>query len=204
MKVIKNIFSKKIQETYPYILIFGGIIALYGAFALTIEKIALLQNPAHHLTCSIDPVLSCGPVMTSQQATAFWDIPNPSIGLVAFGMFVMTGLVMLAGAKMKPWFWKMYALGVSAGVAFTLWLMYQTVYSINALCIYCMIVWAVMFTIDWYLFQYLLAEKHIKLGKKFTKFVRKHHFDILLVWFLIVVVVILNHFWYFYGPKLGF
>lgn len=204
MTVLKKIFSRKIQETYPYILIVGGILALYAAFALTVEKIALAQNPEHHLSCSLDPVLSCGPVISSPQATAFWDIPNPSIGLVAFGMFVMTGLAMLAGAKMKRWFWKMYALGVSAGIIFTLWLMYQTVYVIDALCIYCMLVWAVMFTIDWYLFQYLLAEKHIKLNARFTRFVRRHHFDILLAWFLIVSGIILNHFWYFYGPKLGF
>jgi uncharacterized membrane protein len=204
MRAIKKILESKIQQTYPWILIVGGILALFSAFALTIEKIAVLQDPNHHLSCSLDPILSCGPVMMSDQATAFWNIPNPSIGLAAFGMFVMTGLVMLAGGKMKRWFWNMYAFGVSAGVAFTLWLMYQTVYRINALCIYCMLVWAVMFTIDWYLFQYLLAEKHFKLNAKFTKFVRRHHLDILLGWFVIVIAVILHHFWYFYGPKLGF
>ena len=202
--MIKNIFKSKIQDTFPYILIIGGIAALFAAFTLTIEKNAVLLNPEHHLSCSLDPILACGPVMMSGQATAFWNIPNPAIGLVAFGMFVMAGLAILAGAKMKSWFWKMYAFGVSAGIGFTLWLMYQTVYSIGALCIYCMIVWTVMFTIGWYLFQYLLAEKHISLNKKFTNFVRKHHFDILLAWFLLVLVWVLNHFWYYYGPKLGF
>ena len=204
MTAINNIFKSKIQQTFPWILIIGGIIAIFSAFALTIEKNAVLKDPEHHLSCSLDPILSCGPVMMSEQATAFWSIPNPSIGMVAFGMFVMTGLVMLAGAKMKRWFWKMYALGISAGIAFVFWLMYQTVYSIAALCIYCMIVWTVMFAVGWYLFQYLLAEKHLKLNKKFTNFVRKHHFDLLLAWFLLVIIWILNHFWYYYGPKLGF
>ncbi|HEX5797202.1 MAG TPA: vitamin K epoxide reductase family protein [Candidatus Saccharimonadales bacterium] len=204
MRVIKNIFSKKIQESFPWILIVGGILALYAAFTLAIEKIELAKNPAHQLSCSLDPILSCGPVISSEQATAFWNIPNPAIGLVAFGMFVMTGLAMLAGAKMKRWFWKMYAFGVAVGIAFVFWLMYQTMYSISALCIYCMLVWVVMFTIGWYLLQYLLAEKHINLGKKFTKFIRKHHFDILFAWFFLVAAWILNHFWYYYGPKLGF
>lgn len=197
-------FNKKIQDTFPWILIVGGILALYAAFTLIVEKFELLKNPAHQLNCNLDPVLSCGPVMQSEQATAFWNIPNPAIGLVAFGMFVMTGLAMLAGAKMKRWFWKMYAFGIAAGITFTLWLMYQTVYKIEALCIYCMLVWIVMFTIDWYLLQYMLAEKHIRLNKKFTAFVRKHHLDILLAWFLVVAGLILNHFWYYYGPKLGF
>lgn len=204
MKVVKSIFSKNIQQTFPWILIAGGVTGLFSAITLTIEKIEVLKNPDHHLSCSLDPVMACGPVMMSDQATAFWSIPNPSIGLVAFGMFVMTGLAMLAGAKMKRWFWNMYILGVSAGIAFVFWLMYQTVYNINALCIYCMVVWTTMFIVGWYLFQYLLAAKRIKLNAKFTKFVRKHHFDILLVWFLIVIGWILNHFWYYYGSKLGF
>ncbi|MEX2014453.1 MAG: vitamin K epoxide reductase family protein [Candidatus Saccharimonadales bacterium] len=204
MKTLKKIFSSKIQDTFPYILIIGGGVALYSAFVLTIEKIEVLKNPSHQLSCSLDPVLACGPVMMSEQATAFWNIPNPSIGLVAFGMFVMTGLAMLAGAKMKRWFWRIYTFGVAAGLAFTFWLMYQTVYSIGALCIYCMVVWTVMFTVVWYLFQYLLAEKHIKINKKITEFVREHHFDILLIWFVVIVGWLLNHFWYYYGPKLGF
>lgn len=204
MNTFKKIFSSKIQDTFPYILVIGGIVALYSAFVLTIEKIEVLKDPGHQLSCSLDPVLACGPVMMSEQATAFWNIPNTTIGLVAFGMFVMTGLTLLAGAGMKRWFWKMYAFGVAAGLAFTFWLMYQTVYSIGALCIYCMIVWTVMFTISWYLFQYLLAEKHIKINKKITKFVREHHFDILLIWFVVIVGWLLNHFWYYYGAKLGF
>ena len=204
MSIATKIFSKRIQESFPWVLIVGGILALFSALALTIEKIEVLKNPEHDLSCSLDPILACGPVMMSDQATAFWNIPNPSIGLVAFGMFVMTGLTMLAGAKMKRWFWNMYIFGVSAGLAFVFWLMYQTVYSIGALCIYCMIVWSIMFTIGWYLFQYLLATKHLNLNAKFTKFVREHHFDILLAWFLIVIIWILHHFWYYYGPKLGF
>lgn len=205
MRVIKKIFSGKIQQTFPYILIIGAIIGLFASFALTIEEAALLKDPAHHLSCSLDPILSCGPVMQSSQATAFWEIPNPSIGLVVFGMFALTGLVMLAGAKMKRWFWNMYLSGVLAGIVFVLWLMFQTLYRINALCIYCMMVWVVMFTVGWYLIQYLLATKHIKVkNNKFIRFIREHHLDILVAWFLIVAATILHHFWYFYGPKLGF
>lgn len=203
MRVIKKIFSKKLQEVLPYILIVGALIGLFASLTLTIEHIDLIKNPAHRLSCSLDPVLSCGPVINSKQAEAF-GFPNPLIGLAVFGGQLMLGLVMLAGGKMKAWFWKFFSLGLLAGIAFTFWLMFETIYRINALCIYCMGVWAVMFTTGWYIFQYLLAEKHIKMNKKFTKFVRTRHFDILLIWFVLIAGLILNHFWYFYGPKLGF
>lgn len=204
MRVIKKIFASKIQQTFPYILIIGAIIGLFASLTLTVEHIDLIKNPDHHLSCSLDPVLSCGPVINSHQAEAF-GFPNPLIGLSVFGAQLLLGFVMLAGGRMKSWFWKFYAVGMIAGLAFTLWLMFQTLFRINALCIYCMSVWTVMFTTAWYLVQYMIATKQIKVkNTKFIKFIREHHFDILLAWFLIVAATILHHFWYFYGPKLGF
>lgn len=203
MRVIKKIFSSKIQQTLPYILIIGALIGLFASLTLTVEHIDLIKDPHHQLSCSLDPVLSCGPVINSKQAEAF-GFPNPLVGLAVFGAQLMLGIVMLAGARMKQWFWKFYMAGMAAGIAFTFWLMFETLYRISALCIYCMCVWTVMFATIWYVFQYMLAEKHLKLNKKLTIFVRRHHFDILLTWFVLVAALILNHFWYYYGPKLGF
>lgn len=201
--MFKKIFKNKIQEILPYILIVGAIIGLFVSLTLTIEHINFIKNPDHRLNCSFDPVLSCGPVINSDQAKAF-GFPNPLIGLAVFGAQLLLGIAMLAGAKMKSWFWKLYGIGILGGISFTLWLMFETIYRINALCIYCIGAWIVEFTIAWYVFQFMLAGKHINLNKKFTNFIRKHHLNILLAWFAIVVALILNHFWYFYGSKLGF
>lgn len=203
-KYIKFETNFSVQKSLPYILIISAIVGLIASFTLTIEHINIYRDPSHHLSCSINPVLSCGPVMQSKEATVF-GFPNPLIGLVMFGAQGMIGLAMLAGSKMKSWFWKLYGLGILGGLAFTLWLMWHSLYVIGAICIYCLMVWIVMFISAWYIFQFMLAEKHLKLrSKKVTKFIRVHHGDILLVWFLIITGLILNRFWYYYGPQLGF
>lgn len=188
-----------IQRALPYILIITGIIAVIASFVLTVEHIALYKDPNHELSCSINPILSCGPIMESKQATVF-GFPNPLIGLVVFGAQIMLGVVMLAGAKLKSWFWRLFGLNLLGNVLFSLWLMSQSMFDIKALCIYCMTTWVVVFVSSWYTFQYMLAEGHIKLkNKKLVEFLRKHHLDILVGWFVLIALLILKEFWYYYG-----
>ena len=190
-----------IQQTLPVILLLTAIVGLFASFTLTVEHINLLKDPSHSLSCSINPVLACGPIMHSKEATVF-GFPNPLIGLVMFGAQLMMAVAMLAGAHMKRWFWRLYGLGILVGLVFTGWLVWHSLYVIGAICIYCFMVWIILPIAAWYIFQYMLAEKYISL--KSSKFLRKHHGDILAIFFIFLVILILNRFWYFYGPKLGF
>src|SRR5262249_23542295 len=74
-----------------YVLI-AGALGLTAAITLTIEKIEILINPNYVPSCSINPVLSCGSVMITPQASAF-GFPNPLIGMVAFTVVVVTGVL---------------------------------------------------------------------------------------------------------------
>ena len=67
-----------------YVLI-AGVLGLAAALTLTIEKIEILINPDYVPSCSINPVLSCGSVMITPQASAF-GFPNPLIGIVSFSI----------------------------------------------------------------------------------------------------------------------
>jgi hypothetical protein len=116
------------------------------------------------------------------------------------------GAAILAGAKFKRWFW----LGLNAGLVFALgfvhWLFFESVYRIHSLCPWCMVVWVVSITSFWYVTLYNIDQKHIRLPKGKTKqiyaWVRRHHLDILILWFLIIAALILKHFWYYYGQHL--
>lgn len=199
----KVIFGHKVQAVLPYILIFTAAIGFVASFVLMLEHIALLKDPGHALSCSINPILSCGPVMNSPTATQF-GFPNPLMGLASFAAQGLLGLAMIAGARMKSWFWKLWGLQVLGSVFFTLFLMQQSIFIIKAICIYCMTVWIVLSISSWYTLQYMLAEGHIgHKDSKTTQFVRKYHGDILFGWFLLVTCLILWEFWYFFGPKLG-
>lgn len=194
-----------VQDVFPYILISTAIIGFIASFVLTLEHIALIKDPAHELSCSFNPVISCGPVMTSSTATIF-GFPNPLLGIASFAAQGLLGLAILGGARMRSWFWKVYSLTILGSLGFTFYLMYESIFVIKALCIYCMSVWVVLILSSWYTFQYMLAEKHLS---SFTRtsvgmWIRRHHFDILIVIYLVLVILVLHEFWYYYGPKLGF
>ncbi len=193
----------KLEMVLPWLLIVCGGIGLICAFIISFEKIELLKNPQYVPSCNLNPVVSCGSVMASEQASAF-GFPNPFIGLVGFPIVITTGVVMLmvGAGKLKRW----YMLGLQAGTIFGLgfvhWLFFQSVYHINALCPYCMVVWAVTITTFWYVLLYNIQTKHITLPAKlasFGAFIRKHHLDILILWFVLIAVLILKHFWYYFG-----
>jgi uncharacterized membrane protein len=198
--------TKKYNLTniFPYILLIGGIIGLLCAGILTIEKINLLKDPSKPLGCDLNPIIACGSVINTSQASAF-GFPNPLIGLVGFSFVAAVGTGMLAGATFKRWFWLMLQVGVIFGVCFVTWLQFQSIFRIGALCPFCMVVWGVMIPIFLYTTLYTLREGHIKISSKlrgFVKFLQRHHADILIAWFLVIAAVILQHFWYYWKTVL--
>ena len=198
-----NIKKQNLKQNLPYIFIILGLIGVFCAFTLSQDKIRLLQNPNTELGCSLDPILACGNVISSAQGHAF-GFPNPFLGLAGFAALVTIGITILAGGRFKRWFWLAVEAGLTFALGFVHWLFYQSVYSIGNLCIYCMAVWVVVITSWWYVTLYNVDEKHIvlpaRLGKAYG-LVRRHHLDLLILWFLVIAALILSHFWYYYGTK---
>jgi uncharacterized membrane protein len=192
--------KSKFDRFLPWLLVIGGFLGLIAAFVLTMEKFTLLQNPAYQPSCNLNPVLSCGSVIRTPQASAF-GFPNPIIGLVSYGVVITVGMALLAGAIFKRWFWIGLQLGTLFGVSFVHWLAFQSIYRINALCVYCMVVWTVTIPMFWYTLLYNLRHGHIKTPlslEKVVTFAQKHHLDILVTWYLLFILAILTHFWYYW------
>ena len=191
-----------LPKALPYILTLAGVIGTYAAFILSQDKLRILENPKASLGCSLDPVLACGNVISSDQAQAF-GFPNPFLGLAGFAAVATIGVTLLAGAKFKRWLWLAINGGLLFALLFSHWLFIQSVYVIQNLCIYCMIVWTVTITSFWYVTLYNIDNKHIILPKgkaqSVYSWIRKHHLDLLVLWFVIIAGLILNHFWYYYG-----
>jgi uncharacterized membrane protein len=197
-----TIQNKTIQlaKILPYILIIAGVIGLVASFVITVEKLQLLQNPAYHPSCSLNPIVSCGPIMESKQASAF-GFPNPFIGLIGFGLVINVGVSMLAGGKFKNWYWRLFNIGSLLGVLFVHWLIFEALFEIKALCIYCIIVWLATIAIFLYTTLYNLQEKHITLPVKFEKtkqFLIRQSLNILLLWYLAIALLIIIQFWYYW------
>lgn len=193
--------APRLARAMPFLLIMSGIIGFICSFVLTVDKFNLLANPNFRPNCNLNPVISCGSVMSSAQGSAF-GFPNPFLGLAAFAIVGTVGVGMLAGAKYKHWFWLALNGGLLFALGFVHWLFYESVYRINSICPYCALVWITVITTFWYVTIYNTREGHLPIPRHLVgvaDFARRHHFEILLVWILIIAILTLKHFWYYYG-----
>ncbi|GLY42760.1 hypothetical protein Amsp01_087830 [Amycolatopsis sp. NBRC 101858] len=171
-----------------WLYIIGGALGLVAAITLTIEKIEKLRNPDYVPSCSLNPVVSCGSVMDSPQAAAF-GFPNPLIGIAAFAVVVTAGVALLTGYRPPRWVWSGLQLGVTFGVVFVHWLVFQSLYRIHALCPYCMVVWVVTIAIFWYTTLHNLAGTRLGAG------LRRVHTGLLALWYVVIAGLIVQAFW---------
>ncbi|MFI9848276.1 vitamin K epoxide reductase family protein [Nonomuraea sp. NPDC051941] len=181
----------------PRLLLVGGLIGFVASFVLTVEKIALLKNPAYVPSCSINPVLSCGSIMRTPQAELF-GFPNPLLGIAGFALVTAVGAALLAGARPRRWFWLGLQAGVTAGAVFIHWLIFQSLYVIGALCPYCMVVWAVTMPIFWYVSLHNLSGASSGPRRKLTEY----HTVTLTVWYLAILTLIGIRFWSYWSSLL--
>ena len=100
---------------FALLLLFTGAAGLLASWVITLDKFKLLQDPDFTPGCSLNPVVSCGSVMESDQAEAF-GFPNPMLGLVAYAIVICVGMSLLAGAAFPRWYW----LTLDAGCLFSI------------------------------------------------------------------------------------
>jgi uncharacterized membrane protein len=171
-----------------WLYVVGGGLGLIAAITLTLEKITRLADPTYVPSCSINPVLSCGSVMDSAQAGVF-GFPNPVLGVAAFPVVVTIGVALLTGYEPPRWVWAGMQLGTLLGVVFVHWLIGQSLYSIHALCPYCMVVWVVTIALFWY------TTLHVWSGTRVGAALRRVHSGVLALWYVVIVVLVLVEFW---------
>lgn len=150
------------REPAPFtaglLLLIGGAIGLAAAMTLTIDRIKMLINPHYQPSCNFNPILSCGNIMQHHQAAEF-GFPNPLIGDAAFPVVICTAVLVFARVALPRWWWAGLFLCSSLGMVFVFWLQYQSLYQINALCPWCLGVWATMPLIEATSFNQLVAGK---------------------------------------------
>ncbi|MGW4481411.1 vitamin K epoxide reductase family protein [Rhodococcus triatomae] len=179
----------------PWLLLVGGLLGLLASFVLTVEKFELAADSTYTPSCSISEVLDCGSVMATGQAAVF-GFPNSLLGVTGFAVVTATGAGLLAGARFARWYWLGLQIGVTAAVVFVHWLIAQSIFVIDALCPYCMVVWAVTVPIFWYVT--LRNLHHGTFSRPVTADVvaaKGNHLLPLVVWYVAVAVLIWQHFY---------
>ena len=176
-----------------WVLTLASVVGLVAAFVLLLEKIALLTDPAYVPSCSINPVLSCGSVMNTDQAAAF-GFPNPILGVAGFTALLTIGVVLLTRAALPGWFWWGIQAGTTLGVVFVHWLILQSLYRIGALCPYCMIVWVAAITAFVSTTAHNVKTGQIPLPSRLRAIV-SYGPSVITVWLVVIAGLIAVRFW---------
>lgn len=182
-------------------VLISGLIGLAASMTLTVEKIDILLDPSYTPSCNINPILSCGSVMITPQASLL-GFPNPLLGLVAFTVVVVTGLLALTKVALPQWYWVGLTIGVVVGAVFVHWLIFQSLYRINALCPYCIVVWAV--TMSLLVVVASIAYRPVSQRRQagFGWVLFQWRWSVAALWFTAVFLLIMARFWDYWSTLL--
>jgi uncharacterized membrane protein len=175
-------------------VLIAGVIGLIASATLTVEKIKLLTNSSYVPSCNINPIVSCGSVMATPQASVL-GFPNSLIGIAGFSVVTVTGVLAVAKVPLPRWYWVGLTAGILAGTGFVHWLIFQSLYRIGAMCPYCMVVWVV--TMSLLVVVSAVAFRPPGEGPHSTimRELYRWRWSIAALWFTAVFLLILVRFW---------
>lgn len=192
-----NLFKKAViardhTKLFVTMLVFG-IFGLISAFVLTVEKFRLLEEPDAALSCSFNVVLNCSTVMQTWQASLF-GFPNSLIGLMAFSVVIVIAVLGLSKVVFPRWFMLGAQIGILLGAIFAYWLFFSSVYVIQVLCPWCLVVTVSMTILLAAITHYNLRENTFQLSKTASKkagaFLDKGYGTLLAASWLVILTAI--------------
>ena len=171
------------------LLIVGGAVGLVAAFALTLDKIAVLQDPTFIPNCNFSVLIGCSRNLSSPVGSAF-GFPNPLLGLMMFPAPLIVGVASLAGVRFPRWFWATFNLGMAFAIGFVAYLITQSIFNpkLHVLCPWCMAVWSVVIPMSLATTLYNLREQNLPLGDRVSRIARAAYGWLPIITLLVYVV----------------
>ncbi|MFI6942700.1 vitamin K epoxide reductase family protein [Streptomyces sp. NPDC050418] len=175
------------------LIVLAGALGTLASAVLTYDRIETLANPAFVPACSVSPVVSCTDVMDTWQGNLL-GVPNMLLGLPAFAVLLGLGLALLSGAALPRRLWLAVQAGATAAFVLVIWLLTQSLYVIGALCPWCLLVWAVVLPLFWYVTAHCLRTGVLPAPAGLVRAVTAHAWAGPVVLYGTVAVLLLTRF----------
>jgi uncharacterized membrane protein len=182
-------------------VLIAGVVGLVASMALTVEKFKLLLDPHYVPSCNVNPIVSCGSVMTTPQASVL-GFPNPLLGIIGFTVVVVTGVLAVSKVTLPRWYWIGLSVGTLVGAVLVHWLIFQSLYRIGALCPYCMAVWAVTVPLLVVLVSIVFRPVLDRGDSALARVLYQWRWSIVTLWFTAVFLMIMVRFWDYWSTLL--
>ncbi len=126
------------RKTYWAMLV-SSTLSLIASLVLSYDAIKLAATPSGKLACDINAVISCGKVAKSWQSELL-GFPNSFIGLMTEPVIMTVAIAGLSLVTFPRTFMRVAHIGYGLGLVFALWLLSQSLFVINAICPWCLLV----------------------------------------------------------------
>jgi len=177
------------SKNLGWLLSVGGVIGWFSSFTLTVDKIKILENPNYISSCNVNAVLACGNVVKTAQASVL-GFPNSIIGVSSFPILALLGVLILLDLYVPKWMLQVVALVSGSATLFVSWLAFQSIYVIEILCPYCIVVWGMTVPIFFLTMRDLLKNSRSQILRMLVPFTG----FLTLGWFLVVGAAIFLQF----------
>ncbi len=123
--------------------IVAGVAGWVVSFLLYHEYIGQLSGGDPLISCSISPIVTCGPNLLTPGGNLL-GFSHSIIGLTLFLGPIFAGVSALAApGGLRAWFWRVFAVFVAGAFLLVHFFAYRSVFEYSSLCPWCMIIWLV-------------------------------------------------------------
>jgi uncharacterized membrane protein len=151
-------------------LIIAGLIGLWAAFMLTLDKFHLLEDPNAQLSCNFSVLVGCTKNLNSAAGSVL-GFPNPLLGLGGWTAAIAVGVGLLATrARFARWYWIAFNVGVILALVLVIFLITESLTVLNVLCPWCMVTWTVTIPTFWAVTLYNLKEGNLPVPERARSF----------------------------------
>lgn len=172
-------------------MLIGAIFSLIASFVLSVEAMDLAKNPNAELSCSVNVVVNCATVAKHESAELL-GFPNSFFGLIAEPVVITVAILGLAGMAFPRRFMFAAQIGYTLGFIFALYLFFVSMFIIQALCPWCLLVTATTAFVWFSITRYNIRENNLYLPRKLQDAARKFidkDYDKLVLGALIVAML---------------
>ena len=126
-----------------------SVVAWTVSFLLYREYIGQLTDVDPIFSCSISPIVTCGPNLLTPAGNLL-GFTNSILGMLAFlgPIFAAVGALASPGG-MRAWYWRVFAVFVLGGFLLVHMFAYRSIFEFGSLCPWCMVVWLMTIPLFW-------------------------------------------------------
>lgn len=171
----------------------ASAVGLIASFLQLQDKLIHLKNPTANLACNISSVFNCSNVLDAWQSS-FFGFPNSIMCIIFFAMMLGLALVGATGSSINKTLRLIMHFFAVFFLLFGAWYLWQSIYVIGTVCIYCMFCYAAVMAIN---FAWIRINVFDLPFSDFKQKLIKRNWDVVfwLVWASAFVVMIISRFY---------